>query len=626
MRWGKIFIDAFSMITLAAIIVMMVVILAVDLRVIKKILAVAVPIVGAAGFIIYLCAYYDVELSFPVALFRSVFATCSMFLGNNEFEFIEMSVVMQSDWIRILFWILHNIAIMMSAGIVFTTFGTGLLSRLRLLLLRRRPVAVLYGINEQSLTFGEDLSKQKHEILVYVDEPDKISFKSRIQQLSAVMQFNDTEQKLEVRFLHRLGIRPGKRKIILYALSENSIQNFAYADRFLNAAGQAGVNQDQLSLVLLGDEASGALLQASDEKYGYASVLALDEATMAARMLIRHYPPCQQISFDANGRAKNDINALILGFGEVGQAVLRHLVMNGQFEGSRFSLAIFDPRYEDQSGAMQFEYHALLKEYNIAFYGHDGRSAALFSYLKENRNSVNYIVICTGNEQMNLEIEGKLSGYLQYLQCSAPIFCVSHNGVKHHISERKEEKYPLYCREALTYGHMDHMAMVLNHTYSKGKSMEDDWLHCDYFSRMSSRAAADFALAMLRMSGMTANQLLTDGWKIEGELLENMARTEHLRWCAFHYAMGYETMPEKIWQQRKAAFLDEISKFGASNIRISRDRSQRQHACLIPWEQLPELSEKENAVTGKHINYQQSDRDNVLAMGEVLKIAMAQQP
>ena len=90
--------------------------------------------------------------------------------------------------------------------------------------------------------------------------------------------------------------------------------------------------------------------------------------------------------------------------------------------------------------------------------------------------------------------------------------------------------------------------------------------------------------------------------------------------------MGYETMPEKIWQQRKAAFLDEISKFGASNIRISRDRSQRQHACLIPWEQLPELSEKENAVTGKHINYQQSDRDNVLAMGEVLKIAMAQQP
>ena len=32
-------------------------------------------------------------------------------------------------------------------------------------------------------------------------------------------------------------------------------------------------------------------------------------------------------------------------------------------------------------------------------------------------------------------------------------------------------------------------------------------------------------------------------WPPEGELLENLSRTEHLRWCAFHSVMGYDYVP-----------------------------------------------------------------------------------
>ena len=47
---------------------------------------------------------------------------------------------------------------------------------------------------------------------------------------------------------------------------------------------------------------------------------------------------------------------------------------------------------------------------------------------------------------------------------------------------------------------------------------------------------------------------------------------------------------------------------------------KRIHACLIPWDQLDQLSARETEVTGKPVDYKQMDRNNILVLPDILAI------
>ena len=103
--------------------------------------------------------------------------------------------------------------------------------------------------------------------------------------------------------------------------------------------------------------------------------------------------------------------------------------------------------------------------------------------------------------------------------------------------------------------------------------------------------------------------------------MENMSITEHLRWCGFHYSMGYEKMSEEGWEKRAGDYRREVAVGGVGRTRISKDAAGKQHACLIPWDELDTLSQKESAVTGKDTDYKQMDRDNVKVVLKLLNEA-----
>ena len=54
-------------------------------------------------------------------------------------------------------------------------------------------------------------------------------------------------------------------------------------------------------------------------------------------------------------------------------------------------------------------------------------------------------------------------------------------------------------------------------------------------------------------------------------------------------------------------------------IKIGKNTDDHRHACLVTWDELDELSERENNITGGNVDYKQFDRDNILAMVELLK-------
>ena len=112
-------------------------------------------------------------------------------------------------------------------------------------------------------------------------------------------------------------------------------------------------------------------------------------------------------------------------------------------------------------------------------------------------------------------------------------------------------------------------------------------------------------------------------WQPKPEALENLAVTEHMRWCAFHYVMGFTCMSEETWQARAQLYLNETKAKGSSSLRLGKDMKNRLHACLIPWEALDALSDRENAVTGGQVDYKAMDRNNVLALPQILAAAQA---
>jgi hypothetical protein len=157
-------------------------------------------------------------------------------------------------------------------------------------------------------------------------------------------------------------------------------------------------------------------------------------------------------------------------------------------------------------------------------------------------------------------------------------------------------------------GKMDDRAKQINHYYcGEDGDAEKQWAECDYFSRMSCRASADFLTALFKRLELLGKEELSE------EFIENLSKTEHLRWCAFHYSMGFSKMDEETIKKRAERYLED------GTVRITKDMSLRQHACLVPWDELDKLSQYENSITGKNTDYKQIDRDNIRVMIKVLK-------
>ena len=55
------------------------------------------------------------------------------------------------------------------------------------------------------------------------------------------------------------------------------------------------------------------------------------------------------------------------------------------------------------------------------------------------------------------------------------------------------------------------------------------------------------------------------------EVLENLSVTEHLRWCALQYTMGYSAMPGEVWDRRAKQYQEEKAAGKTPEWRIGKD-------------------------------------------------------
>jgi len=570
------------------------------------------------GLLIYGYGFAHCFGASPLAVLRALFAVCRMFGGVNDLGSIQTAPLFADTAVLVVFWLVHFMAFYVTASAAITTIGGKVLRRIRVTLLRRGTLLIVFGANENALEYARGQMARHRRSVIVMDQSCDAALEASVNAAGAVLEKGAHVLSPDAAFLRRMGVRPGSRRIEIAALSEDSIQSTVFAQALLHALRQAGVRPEQTALLAQGlDDTLAASMIASEQAYGYGSVLAFDGHELAARLMVQKLPPCKTIAFDGDARATEDFNALIIGFGRTGRAVLEQLIMNGQFAGSTFRADVFDP--SAQSGVLHG--HQILRQYDVRFHASGGKSDELYDFLTQEHTRIRYIVLCTGDAKVNREIAFDLTRWFrEHDGAPAIVQCTKQGLIYSHAGMHDIQYQSLYGSDALDLERIDRMAMAINHVYcsASGKTARENWQRCDYFSRMSSRASADFYPAVLHAAGKTAEQVLAGEWPPEEKALQNLAVTEHLRWCAFHYVMGFSPMSEEEYAVRERLYLQEKQAKGFSSLRIGKDMKKHLHACLIPWDELDALSARENAITGGQVDYKAMDRNNVLALPQIL--------
>ena len=587
-----------------------------------KITRTFIVIAGLGGLFFYGYGFAATVDDFWLATIRALLAVCGMYVGKMDLGSISAAPLMQENFMQLLFWIVHLLALYATASAAITTVGAEALRKLRLWLARRGSLHLIYGVTDDTLDLGRQILSQKRGSVVFVDTKADPGNAAAIAKAGCVLRSDDSALRAAPAFLRAIGACRKKRSIHVYALETLAADNLHYAQQMLNSLEEQKVPTDQTCLVIRAWENSDATaLQALGDRYGYGTVTVVQEASLAARTLIQNFPPCDYVEFDETGRAVSDFEALIVGFGQVGQQVLRQLVMNGQFEGSHFRAAVFAPDCNQVKGYFSRNFPQVLSRYDISFHPFDARSEDFYDYLTRRGTKLKYIAICTSKETMNLEIAENLTDYLHNLGLDIPIFLCGHQGVRHfNAPDPAGKQFSLYRPEVLSLEDMDALAMLVNSHYENNpaKTPKEHWLGCDPFSRMSCRATADFVPAMYRMAGRTEAQVEEEGWNLTAEQLEIMSRTEHHRWCAFHFCMGFSPMTAEEYAARAEIYRQQLAA-GEKPLRIGKNMTDRTHACLIDWEELDALSRREQEITGKPVDYKAADATNVRLIPELLQ-------
>lgn len=614
-----------GMITIAGAILLAIMLsLAIPPKHTKKVLSwlASLSFIAALGMYGYgYCHHYldpGSDTTFWSQVLQTVWDTSRIFVGSMNWDDIRAAYDAHPAW-EILFRVIHLIAMSVSACAIIVSLGSNLLRRIRLRLTRWQDISLIFGLNENTLAFGRKLAEEEKSAIVYIDTASQSTLSATASRDGILLRSDDDALAGSERFVRSLGLKPGKRKLRLYALDSSLLRNQQYAYRLLDSLKARGILPEQTSLTIIGvNEDTDHPLQSSGDRYGYGSIISINEPEMVARLLIRSYPPHKSITFDETGKAVSDFHAVLVGFGQVGQSVLRQLVMNSQFHGSKSRITVFAPDYESRMGWLSQHCLEMLNQYDITLLPYDGRSRQFYDYIAAHIDTINYVAICAGNETINMEINERLHPFLAQRGCKASILMCSKQGVFHQTSAYCITAHQIYTPELLCSDRIDRMAMVLNQSYHNEGDMRQNWEACSYFDRMSSRAAADFYDAVMHMAGVTKDDVLR-AWDPRGILMENMAITEHLRWNAFHYCMGFRTMTEDEFQARAAVFRAEKAKDPNTKYRVTKDMDNLLHACLIPWDALDDYSRKENAVTGGHRDYKENDRQNIRDLAKILR-------
>ncbi|MCL2664480.1 MAG: NAD-binding protein [Defluviitaleaceae bacterium] len=605
-------------------------------RFVKVICSIFFAVAVLGGFVFYSYSYLSSDMSFTDALYstvRGILSTARMFSINDNYDFFSK----ENIWVQIVFWLCHVSALIVIQAALFALFGKKLIESFRLRFGLHKEVFIIKGCDKYALMLGENIATKddpkgqpdaKRLIVFLIEEDDDMNkIKEKVTHIDGLVIMPDRKNDL-LNCLKKTGLGKRRRRKTKYSMifmlnSTSAADGTVHAAEYANARN---VTPDSLNVFVFvlfeWDRKEIEMITHEKDgerrKYPY-TINIVRERDLMVRQMIKEHPPCDCASFDfnENGETAHNFTVLILGFGTVGQQALLRLMMNGQFVGSRMRAIIVDREIDHLREHFLHYYPSVKLCCDIEFERFDVRDEEYFSFL-ENENDLDYIVVAINDDEISKQIA--LDTRLHYERrkiAKLPFIAIYEKNGSLPCAKQDELNDKIFsfgCRDAIYNESViireetDLMAKAVNNAYAEmygGKP----WHELDWFLQESNRASADFIPAMLKLARLKESDLdikdtLTDNPNLE----EILAQTEHLRWMAFHAAMGYNPINTDEMRRRFENYPGEKNTREHLDF-CRRDTKARLHACLVPWDKLDGVRDTYRELAGKAGNVKEQKRD-----------------
>ncbi len=549
--------------------------LALSPKTLKKFTGWAILFSAATGLLLYGLGFGTAAHSPAEALVAALQAgsgTLWLFGGRESFDALCAS----AEWfqnapiLQFLFWIAYLSAVYVTASAIMNALGQRLLRRMRQKMLPLFHVCVFYGAGGETLALAETLQSQGRRLrplFIWRGEPAELETKA--DRLGGIVW---PEDKIDPggRWLKQIGLKPGNNKTVdIICIYPDDGCNQSFLSRVISSVMARKLPAPQIHISAVSEWEFPMLADLKPDDGQYPAVDTFTRGELAARCLMEQAPPWKFMEFDASARAVGNFTALVIGFGNVGQNVLRYLIQNAQFAGGSFSAVVVDKT--QAAGTFRALYGDMLERYHVSFLHIEADSADFVTLLRKLAPELRYVAVCSGNEKTNREIVRQIR--LLQTQCPkdfshrmALARCV--NAGVTLCDGNAERFFPSLTLNDLLTGKLDHMAQAVNSAYlsktanrlyptdSKARKQyyRNSWYQLNVLSRLSSRASAAFLPAMYAAAGVDPDNpdapIRIKDRLAQADVLESLSRTEHLRWNAFHSTMGVTQMPPEEFYRR----------------------------------------------------------------------------
>ena len=548
----------------------------------------------------------------------AVFSTGRMFVLENDYG--EVGKGVNSEYYDMAFGVVMVLSMLTMVTLVLSLFGFGFLSSLRIQMLRlfgtRRVVYIISCISERTLSLAKDIrSRDSRSLILFLFSYDNMDPGQDNRLLRKAAPLGRTFIHIsdqDFADLNDFGIFPSlaKTQVHFVAFGEEPIQNMQLS---LKLARQIKCSKmkDQVSLHVLTDELLFGQAFEGEDLSGI-NIVMLDRNALASHDLMERMPilTCAKAQYE-NGYANGKLTVMLIGSGRIVSFLLKDIITQGQQVGLGLRIILAAENADDL--AAQFlstnpdskRYAAL--ETALVKPG----SAQFLSVFKEYSLETD-MVVCAGEPD---EENALLACMLRRISGDAgakPQYAVR-------LRTKDFNKYAFAGEPGcgiLAFGEdsileradvvinerLDHMAKAVHRYYCKTYHVGLPWQRLSIYERESSRALAmhiQVKLHTLNMElediGDTAKKRISPFDALVAsrpDILENLAISEHMRWCAHLATHGWTQLPiQDVFQKA--------------------DRSQKRHPCMADWKELERISR----LAGK--DYRELDRALIRSLSDI---------
>jgi hypothetical protein len=556
---------------------------------------------------------------------RALFSACRIFVLENDFSDLN-SFVIQDRLYVMAFFLVHILGLMVTVLTIISLLGARFISRIQLLIARPTEIYVFFGYDEPSQELAKSLrAGGKNRCICVIDslsrrEDDDI-FLRKLRENRCILIDRDPSEVDGLRKM-RLPARFFRRKLGIFLMDRDEDANFKAAENLIKSMKKEKRPIDSITLYIQSSsESDERVLDNIRREEGInveCRIFSIPD--LAARQLMESCPIIDVMDIDTEtATVRSDFNLFIAGFGPVGMEVFRKCLYNGQFMGGEFNAIITDGAMKSKMGTFNNRYSAIAKNYNVRYLQAEPGSSAFFRAITERIGELNYIVVALEDDKLSFEIAVEIDRLIRRVCPGRKITLAAYISTPEGYSHYEDNSFSscirifgrardLFTETVIINESMDKMARTINEFFNRTYQCDptDNWHSLDAFTKESNRSAAMNIRTKLRLMGLDLDDSCSPGQVdladyLKGLRLENLAKQEHLRWNAFHFASGWTT-----WE------LEDTT--GAKK---AKDSANKRHACLVPWDRLSEVTER----FGQKPSYEELDIDQVMHIPDILAAA-----